>query len=555
MIPKNLPELLIRVATMHPEKGVGFINPDGSDHFLTYTELHHKAGQLLNGLARFDIRAGDHIILALDKNAEIIPLLWACFLGGIIPTVLQPPLSFTEFNPSAEKAAKVFQVLSKPRIILSHHYFTGWKQGEIPDEYFIDIESIKQVPGDHEIREPEGNDTALIQFSSGSTGDPKGIVLSHRNILTNTSDISFALNLTTADVSVNWMPLYHDMGLMGYHFTSIYGQVNQYIIDTPDFIKNPALWLDVMSDKRATITGCPNFGQVLVSRYLTRKKAGHWDLSPMRAMLDGAEPISTMVMNEFITNLKPFGFRRNALMPVYGMAEASLAVTFSALHHDPEVLAVNRYDLQHNNLAVPRTVGEDYVEVVCVGKKMNHTEIRIVDENDDPLPENEVGQVQIRGINVTPGYFNNPGETVRSFCNDWLRTGDLGFTRDQKLYITGRIKDIIFINGTNYYAHDLENTAMQIEEITFGKIVIGGYFDEKEGRDKLIVFLVGAQNQATTDLFRKIKILFMQTIGISPDTFIPVRSNQIPRTSSGKIQRYKMIRSYLRGEFENIVKL
>jgi acyl-CoA synthetase (AMP-forming)/AMP-acid ligase II len=555
MIPRNLPEILHRAAAGQPQNGVGFIQADGEVLFYTYPDLLTRAGSLLNGLQKLGIKREDHLILALDLNQEIIPLLWSCFLGGIIPTILQPPVSFSDFNPAAEKVKSVFTQLSNPRIVISHHYFSNWNSGQIPDEFFLDFNAIPEGPGTAVFCDPEPGETALIQFSSGSTGDPKGIVLTHRNILVNTGDIATGLDLNSADSSVSWMPLYHDMGLMGFHFTPVYISVSHYFIDTPNFIKNPALWLDSLSEKKATISGCPNFGQILVNRHLSRKKAGNWNFHNLKAILDGAEPISTVIMREFVSLLSPYHFRPEALMPVYGMAEASLAVSFHPLLKEPETMILDRNKLQRSNLAVPAVPGENSIEIVGVGYPMQHTEIRITDEKDRSLPENHIGQVQIKGENVTTGYFSDEEETRHLFTENWFRTGDMGFINNGKLFITGRVKDIIFINGTNYYAHDLENTAFRVPGISFGKVVIGACFDEQEGRDKLLVFLVGSENEATRELIAKIRTAFMQMIGLNPDTFILIRSNEIPRTSSGKIQRYKLVNRFLGDGFEKIIRI
>ncbi len=552
---KTLQDILINAATNYPKNGIGYVHYDGDIYFQSYLELFKQSKKLLYGLTQFGIQPKDKLILALNKNEETIPLLWACISGGIIPTILQPPISFSEINPAAEKLTKVYNLLNKPKIIFSDNLYDKWDSKNISKESLLNFSSIPQSDDNIGIIKADENDIAFIQFSSGSTGAPKGIMLTHKNIITNLDAISIGMELSLKDSSVNWMPLYHDMGLFGFHFTALYKTVNQYQIDPADFIKKPFLWLDIISQKKITTTGCPNFGQSIALRHLKRKKASNWDLSHLKVIFNGAEPISVTIMNEFTKELEKFGFNPKAMMPAYGMAESTLAITFSPLLQLPTVIPFNRKELQNNNKAVKSTDDKDIEtqKIVSVGKALNDIEIRIVDDNDKALEETKVGHIQIKGKSITHGYYNDPIATKKSYCGEWFRTGDLGFIFDGNLFITGRFKDIIFINGKNYYANDLENIALQIEEVNFGKIVFGGVFDEKLGHDKLILFLVGSPNKKNSNTFTKIKQLFRKTIGINIDVFIPIKSNQIPKTSSGKIQRYKLISQYLKGKFDESI--
>ncbi len=548
-LPARLSDLLVRAARNFPEHQIGFLRPDRSIRILTYPELLSTAKRLLGAFNRSGIRKGDKVILSLDTSEEVIPALWACFLGGIVPTLLQPPLSFTEYNPAAEKAGKVYRLLGGPKVILSHSHYESWLNGGIPAGSLVDMVSPDPEMAEGTAVESDSSGLALLQFSSGSTGDPKGVMLSHGNIMVNIHDISQGLRLMPHDVSVSWMPLFHDMGLMGFHMTALYIGCHQFFIEPADFIKNPLLWLDAMSDLKATITGCPNFGQMLVNRAIARKRNPRWDLSALRAVFNGAEPISVNTMEEFHANLAPFGFNPKAMLPAYGMAEATLAVTFSSLEAAPQVFSFDRQELLGHGIAVQRT-GDDSttVKLVNLGTPLFHCEVRIAGEEGGILPEGRAGQVLVRGKNVTSGYFGNPGETGDTIREGWLFTGDLGFFFKGNLFILGRYKDIIFINGMNYYAHDLETIALQVDGVAYGKIVMAGYFDEKEGRDKVIVFMVTPANEASRDIFSRIRQHFLNTIGLQTDIFIPVRSNDIQRTSSGKIQRYKLVNRFLTGE-------
>lgn len=551
---KTLNDLLVTAAKSDPGHGVGFVHPDGSLQFITYPELLEQAAALAGSLQDRSMKPGDKVMIVMTKNEEIVPVLWACLLSGLVPTILQPPVSFTEFNQPAQKIANVFTILGDPMVIVSSDIAKNFHMEAIPAGNLIDAKDIHPSAQGASIHQPDENDIAFIQFSSGSTGDPKGIMLTHKNILTNLAAISVGLDIYDEDVMTNWMPLYHDMGLFGFHMTPVFAHSRHYLIDPVDFVKKPSLWLDVIEKVNSTITGCPNFGQALLLRYLKNRDDQRWDLSSLKSIVNGAEPISNRIMSEFIDKLSVHNLRKEAMMPAYGMAEATLAITFADLWKEPLVTTFNRILLQQEGRVKPEPVQSvEGIELVSVGKNLNDTEIRILDDEGKSLGENEEGHIQIKGTGITPGYYNNEEETRRSFDNGWLKTGDKGFFYNGELYITGRVKDIIFVRGQNLYAHDLENLAGKYMDISYGKIVIGGWFDPKKGQDQVLLFLVGMLNQATCDTFIQLKNFFRDNYGTSIDVFIPLKSNQVPKTSSGKIQRYRLITAYHNGDFEDAV--
>lgn len=551
--PESLPQLLSLAVSRYPEHGIAFVHPHKPLNYISFRQLEVQALSALAGLQASGLGRGDLVILSLESSEEIIPVLWACFIGGIVPALLQPPVSFTEHNPAAEKTEKVFNLLGTARVIHSHRHTQIWKESAIPPERRMDVKSLS---GHHNIAvrvETGGNDLAMIQFSSGSTGDPKGVMLTHRNIIVNTADIIDGIKLEASDVSVNWMPLYHDMGLIGFHLTPVYAGVTQYFIDPVDFVKNPSLWLETMSAVRCTISACPNFGQMIVNRHLGRKPGKAWDLSSLRILFNGAEPISVTTMRTFLEGLQPFGLNPSAMFPAYGLAEATLAVTFPARHTGAGVRAFLREPLARDGrVAVSASGNPGAIELVNLGKPLPHCRVMIADDRQQPVEPGTVGHVLVRGPNVMKGYFADTGGSGRGGEDEWLHTGDLGFTWEDNLYVTGRSKDIIFLNGMNHYAHDLESLAARAGLVTEGKAVVTGYFDETEGRDRMVVFLVGSDNEETRALCRDIRYYFATVAGIHADIFVPVRSADIPRTSSGKIRRFRLTERYLRGELRRM---
>lgn len=549
----TLPYLLQRAANEFPELGIHYVQEDGTIQLQTYPDLLKQAKSIAFGLQSLGKKSGDYAIIATDNNRETINALWGCFLCGIVPTILQPPVSLSDHSQAAAKLLNVFSQLENPLIIASK-LFTDAKQ-DISDctVLFSDLPHTESGI----IAGPQTDDLAFIQFSSGSTGEPKGIMLTQGNLCANMNSIKIGLQLNPSDRTGNWMPLYHDMGLIGYHLTPIFTLSSQYHIETIDFIKNPSLWLETMSGSYISVTGCPNFGLALVLRHLKRKtNLPQWDFSAMKAMLNGAEPISVKIMEEFTSAVEKFHFPVEAMMPVYGMAEATLAISFTPLMQPSVISCFDSEELDRNQKVIKIKASASSKKgrfISGVGMALVDMNIRIVNESDQELPEGIAGNIQIKGPSITKGYFKNKSATESTFCGEWLRTGDIGFFFEENLYISGRYKDIIFMNGKNYFANDLENLACSMEEISYGKVAFGGITDHKAGKDKIIIFVAGIPESKAAETLLSIRSLFRKTLGIPVDEMVILRSNEFPKTSSGKIQRYKILQRYQQGDFAGII--
>ena len=545
----TLPDLLIRAVRSNQDLFIGYSDKNGNLMIQTYKDLLAEAQRIANGLFNLGLRQGDKIIIATQNNQETIELLWGSFLLGIIPTILQPPMTFSGYNPSVVKLMNVYEQLECPYIFMSLEVKDSGDlpEGKIKHKQELNFNGTYPKP----VLKPD--DLAFIQFSSGSTGDPKGIMLTHGNLMVNMDAIRIGLDLHYPDHIGNWMPLFHDMGLIGYHLTPLYSIVFQYQIETIDFIMNPGLWVNLMSQQKIAVTGCTNFGLALVLRYFNRKKpVFDWDFSSMKAMLNGAEPISVKIMQNFVETLQPFGFKPEAMMPVYGMAEATLAISFAPLMKPSMITAFDASLLDRKNRTQPVDPAEPSARLLSeVGVALNDVEIRIVDDNDLPLENGIAGHIQVNGPSITKGYYKNRVATTSSFCGEWLRTGDIGFFFDGRLYISGRHKDIIFKNGRNYFANDLEAMACTIVDIAYGKVCFCGITGRETGQDKVIVFVAGIPESQADETFLRLRALLRSNLGITVDEMVLIKSNEIPKTSSGKLQRYKLMQRYINGEFED----
>lgn len=567
---------LERAANQAPERGVSYIVEDGTAVFQPYPQLLAEAGCVLAGLRGAGLRAGDKLILAPTRNQEFVPAFWACIVGGIIPVPLAAPGALFKSRPAVERLANVWNALDRPPVMLDQAPSNQLSAGQLNKEgnrehtaagvplpassvfAFSDFLRDGLAPSFHDA---QPDDIAFIQFSSGSTGQPKGVVLTHRNILANIEAIEAGLGMQASDITLNWMPLYHDMGLVGYHLVPLHFCISQFHLQTACFVRRPLVWLDALEEYGATITASPNFGLALLLSRLERTQGGAWDLSKVRLLLNGAEPISVPLMERAAKVFAAFGASPQAMFPVYGLAEATLAVAFPPLGEEPRVEAVDRRELQMHGRAVPAIPAD--LSAICFaseGCALDGCQIRIVDDQDQPVEQRVVGHIQVRGGNVMKGYYDDPEATADAFCESqgeaWLRTGDLGFIAEGRLCVTGRAKDIIFVNGQNYYAHDLEDVAQRVEGVQPGRVVFCGWHDPQAGRERLLMFLASASVDdaaslaASGEMLLKVKTRLQNELGLTRDVMIPVRARHFPKTTSGKLQRYKLREQFERGEFD-----
>jgi acyl-CoA synthetase (AMP-forming)/AMP-acid ligase II len=545
----TLPDLLNRAVLKTPELFIGYSDKNNNLTIQTYKELLIEAKLIASGLFNLGLKQGDKIIIATRNKRETVEMLWGSFLLGLVPTVLQPPANFNDDNPPLVKLVKVFELLNDPYIFMDSDVKDTCAPIERKIKHKEDLVSIGAFPEPH----LTPDNFTFIQFSSGSTGEPKGVMLSHSNLMVNLDAMRIGFDSNQPDdIFGNWMPFFHDMGLIGYHLNPVYSCKSQCHIETLDFIMNPGLWLNLMSRNKVTITGTTNFGLALVLKYLKRgKQIFDWDFTSMKALLNGAEPISVKIMRDFTDALIPYALRPEALMPVYGMSEATLAISFASLPNRSVATAFNAALLDRENKAHPVDPSDASARLLSeVGVALNNIEIRITDNNDRQVKEGISGHIQIKGPSITKGYYKNSGATASAFCGDWLRTGDIGFFFEGRLYISGRYKDIIFKNGIHYFANDLEDMASTIDEIKYGKICLGGTTNRETGEETVVAFIAGLQEEKAPETFKELRTLLRSKLGVSVDVLVLIKSNEIPKTSSGKLQRYKLMQRYLTGDFD-----
>ena len=538
------------------DREIRFIDGENDESVLSFAQLWDEALALLGSLQKRGMQSGDELIIFSKSNRSFVIAFWAAMLGGIVPVPVAVGIS-------DEHKLKLFRILSQlQNVTLFTEMDLLQRLVEFSTERELaDIEELLAThavlmsdvePGAHgDVYSATPDDIAFIQYSSGSTSDPKGVVLTHRNLCVNIRAIVEGADWRDDDQALSWMPLTHDMGLIGYHLSVLAAGMNHAVMDTNVFVRRPLLWMSKASELRATQLCSPNFGYKHFLKLFVRKGLPDVDLSSVKRILNGAEPISWDLCEEFLTALEPHGLKRNTMLPVYGLAEATVGVSFSEPGPEYERVVMDRHSLQIGETF--RSVDEsnpDAVSFVTVGKAIRDVGIRITDDNDKDLEPGHIGHILLHGDSVTERIYGDPEATSSLFTADgWLRTGDCGVFVDDKLVITGRQKDIIIVNGQNYYPHDIEEIVARIDGLDLNKVVVAGATPKGGQTEELIAFILHRQ---ALDDFRpfidSVRDVVGEQTGLAVDTVIPV--SRIPKTTSGKVQRGKLLQAYFDGEFD-----
>ncbi|OCB93350.1 Polyketide synthase PksJ [Bacillus amyloliquefaciens] len=523
------------------DKGITFINGSDKEMYIPYAQLFENARKVLGVLQKKGLKKKDELIIQIEDNEQFIKVFWACILGGIIPI----PLSIGYNEEHKLKILRIWNILNNPYCISDQRTLHSLEKVADAETYSsivnhsICLDEIKTSNEVGELISPTPEDIAFIQFSSGTTGDPKGVILTHKNLITNISALNEAWETSESDSSLSWMPLTHDMGLIAIHLASTYKKIQQYIIPTSVFIRRPTLWLLKTHQHRVTQLYSPNFGYKFLLDNYKKNQTYNWDLTCVRLLANGAEPISTSLCREFLEEMSQFGLKYEALNTVYGLAEATVAVSVPKLGKPFVPITLNRGALEIGH-KIQETVEEKKgITFVEVGPAVQHCFLRICDSNNEVLEDDFIGHVQIKGENVTSGYYNNELATKDAITSDgWLNTGDLGFIHNNSLVITGRTKDIIIKNGQNYYAHDIERVAERVKDIELGNVVACGVMNEQKAEEDLVIFLKCKKSYDITTAEKELKRELTKQLGLNVHQVIPVR--KIFKTTSGKVQRSKM---------------
>jgi acyl-CoA synthetase (AMP-forming)/AMP-acid ligase II len=547
-------------ARLRDDRSVILIDGDGNQHSLSFATLSRHAMALLGALQRRGVAVGDAVILFVDDNQAFLEAFWACVLGGFVPV----PVAVGISDESRRKLLRIFAqfdgawIYSTARAMERVEAFAAANgmdeiHGRLVSRLLL-IGALDVSGGIGSAIEPAADDIALIQYSSGSTSEPKGVVLTHRNVTANIASIIEATEFTERDIALSWMPLSHDMGLIGFHLTALASGATHVVMRTDLFARRPLLWLKKSAEIQATVLYSPNFGfQHYLKQYELKGSPG-LDLSAVRIIINGAEPISAALCDRFMRAMASNRLRAGVMYTVYGLAEASVAVSCPKPCAPMEVMHLDRHGFRVGH-AVRPVAAEDAraAAFVKLGRPISGTQVRITDDSGSPQGDAVLGHVQIQGENVTRGYYRDDAATARVFTQDgWLDTGDLGFLTAGELVITGRSKDIIFVNGQNYYPHDLEHIAERLPGLEVNKVVAVGARNARTETEDLVIFLLHRGDLPDfAPKARELRRIINQQTGLDVAQVLPV--TQIPKTTSGKLQRHLLAREYEQGGFDEII--
>ena len=518
-----------------------------------WQQVHEDARRMAAGLQARGIRPGDHVAILGPTTRDLVTAIQAVWLSGATVVVLPLPMrmgSLDEFVAQTRQrihGAEVSLVLADPDLAA---FLT-------PEPGDPEVVEFSALSGSGELAAPAYDPArpAILQFTSGSTSDPKGVVLPDRAVCANLDAIAVAAELDVEqDVLVSWLPLYHDMGLVGLLSLAMSTGTRLVLGAPQDFLASPGRWMQWMSEYGGTATAGPNFSYVLATRALRRaaKDGDDLDLSTLRVVLNGAEPIDPASVAEFVDAAQHFGMHPGAVFPAFGMAEVAIAGTFPPPGRGLVVDTVDRRVLETERYAAPVEPGAAGSRGFArLGTAVPGLEIRIVDPaNGRPRVEREVGELEIRGTSVCSGYHNRPELNGELFHDGWLRTGDLGYLVDGELVLCGRIKDVIIVGGRNVFPEDVERACNDLDGIRAGNVIAFGV-ETAKGKEGLVV-VAESKADELEPVRRSVLQRVRDTVGVPAKDVVLVAPGSLPKTSSGKLQRGLCRERYLDQELQPV---
>ncbi|KAB2916402.1 MAG: AMP-binding protein [Hyphomicrobiaceae bacterium] len=516
---------------------------EGVESCLTYRDLRRECARIAAGLLDHGLAAGDRVAIMLPTDATFFEAFFGVLYAGGIPVPVYPPFRRAQVEEHLRRQAGILRNAEAAFLVVAPELRNV---GSLLVGLTEHLRRVATVAGlrragsiDHPV--PAGPQTvALMQYTSGSTGDPKGVVLTHANLLANIRAMGEVLEAGSSDVFVSWLPLYHDMGLIGAWLGSLYYGALAIIMPPLAFLADPARWLRAIGQYRATLSAAPNFAFELCCRNVRDEDVRGLDLSSLKMIVNGAEPVSPSTIARFTERFAQYGFRPQMMGPVYGLAENSVGLAFPPLGRAPIVDRIGRLALSRDGVAMPAPPGDrTALEFVACGVPIPRHEVRIVDESGREVAERTEGRLQFKGPSATAGYFRNDEKNRALFDGEWLETGDRAYVASGDIYITGRIKDMIIKAGRHIYPHEIEELVGGIEGVRKGCVVAFPTMGADRGTERLVVLAETriVDEAARQALKQKIAETCTTVLEVPPDDVELVAPRTVPKTSSGKIRR------------------
>ena len=556
---QTLNDVLAWHADHHPDRPhILLSNGDAEEEPITYATLAEEARAVAGGMRAWGLLPGETVAIMLPTGRAFFLAFMGTLLAGGIPVPVYPPARATQIEEHLRSRTTILQNCQAALLLTTPQArrLGGLLLAAVPT--LRSVFTLDELDRDASVRLPrgaKGSDVGMLQYTSGSTGDPKGVVLTHNNLIANIRGMGQAVAATPDDIYVSWLPLYHDMGLIGAWLSCLYFAVPTIIMSPLNFLARPERWLWTIHRNKGTVSAAPNFAYSLCAAKIADEDIDGLDLSSWRFTANAAEPVSPDTMRRFTERFSPYGFQQSTMHPSYGLAECATGLTFTELGRGPRVDLISRRALARNGHAVPITADEpDALEMVSSGKPMLRHEVRIVDATGHELPDREQGRLQFRGPSATTGYYRDEAKTRALFDGDWLESGDLGYVANGEVFITGRSKDVIIRAGRLIHPAEAEEAIGRIEGITQGAVIMFGVPDQAAGTERLVVVaeskLTGAKNAGRLSDAARERALAV--LGEPVDEVVIVPRHAIPKTSSGKLRRFQARENYLAGRPEGV---
>ena len=540
----TLPEMLDWHLLNHPQRPHVYLYGEGDEpETITYATLVDGARAVAAGLQARGLLPGQSVAIMLPTGRDYLFSFFGILLAGGIPVPIYPPLRPSQLQDHLRRHARI---LANAEAVLLITVAEAQRVGRLLQGQ---VDTLREVVTPQQLEASAGTfsgppigtqDIAFLQYTSGSTGQPKGVLLTHANLLANIRAMGEAVQADSTDVFVSWLPLYHDMGLIAAWLGSLYHGMPLVLMSPLAFLTRPARWLWTIHKHRGTLTAAPNFAYELCLSKVEDSNIEGLDLGSLRLAFNGAEPVSPNTVRRFGERFAPYGFRPQVMAPVYGLAEAAVGLAFPPPGRGPRIERIERETFVTRGKAVPVSdVAQGTLEFVACGQPLPGYQIRIVDAAGRELPEREQGRLEFKGPSATSGYLRNPEASRRLFDGAWLDSGDLAYVAEGDVYLTGRVKDIIIRGGRNIYPDELEEAVGDIPGIRKGCVAVFGSPDPASGTERLIVVAETREGgRATLEALQtQIRGVATDMLGMPPDDVVLAPPHAVLKTSSGKIRR------------------
>ncbi len=551
---KTLVEVLLWHVEMHPNRPhIRIRDRHGQEEALTYGELKEGAAKVAAGLQRYGVRPRESITLMLPTSREYFFSFFGILMAGAIPVPIYPPARPSQIEDHLRRQVAILENCRAVVMITVRQAVKLARVVKAQVDSLREIVTAEQLVahgGGYATTVISAEDIALLQYTSGSTGNPKGVILTHANLMANIRADGDAIQAGPEDIFVSWLPLYHDMGLIGAWLGSLYFATQLVIMSPLTFITRPQTWLWAVHQHRGTLSAAPNFAYELCVNRIKDAEIKGLDLSSWRVSFNAAEAVNAETVRRFNERFRRYGLDRKAIHPAYGLAECSVGLSFPRLGRGLLVDRVVRSTFMHEGRAVPAEAADtSSLAFVCCGLPLPEHEIRIVDPQGRELPERHEGRLEFRGPSATSGYFRNPEATGRLFHDGWLDSGDLAYIAGGEVFITGRAKDIIIRAGRNIYPEELEAAIGDLAGIRKGCVAVFGTTDSKTGTERLVVLAEKREREPVNleALNAQINTLSTDLAEAPPDDIVLAPPRTVLKTSSGKIRRAACKELYEKG--------